>query len=466
MMRIYSTLLFFLITVQLFGQNCDCSSELSNAISYFENNNPAFQKIKNNPKDYKKYLAESKKIKTAVKHEKDNDQCIVYLDRYVSLLKDHHSDVGYQLKRTDLSTPELIAAFKASKNYLQFEKINIDTVQIIPLLRAKKTADIQGIYSDGGKLVFGIIKKENSPNEYQGVVLKKNRLLDVGHVLLELTQKEAQMFDVYYNQGLLGYDIKKTFKKIKIENGQIPNYGFAKINTGAANAEKEYEFKTLNDSVNYLRLSSFDQQITDQLNSFYNDIDKDILAKPYLIIDLRNNGGGSEKSYLNLLPYAYTQPLKIDATSIWVSPDNIKRYEEIKSGDNKELIERMKKAKPFTFIPYSEKGSDTWALDAKTTNPKKIALLFDRGTASAAEGMILYYLQSNKVITIGDNTGGYIGYGNIMTAQTPCGKYKLRCTTTKYEEKSKYEFVGIEPMYKIAKEKDWIQYAMSLFSKK
>lgn len=466
LMRSIITLGFLLVTVQLFGQNCDCSSELSHVITYFENNNPAFQKIKNNPKDYKKYRKESEKIKTAAKLEKNSDYCIVHLDRYVSLLKDHHSDIGFQLKRTDLSTPELVANFKSSKNYLQFEKISIDTVQLIPLLRTKKTSDIEGIYSDGGKLVFGIIKKENTSNQYQGVVLKKNKLLEVGHVLLELTQKEAQRFDVVYNVGLLGFNFNRIFKNLKIENGQIANYGFSKINTGAASNEKEYEFKAVNDSVNYLRLSSFDHKLTDQLDSFYNGIDKAIQAKPYLIIDLRNNSGGSEKSYLNLLPYAYTRPLKIDPATVWVSPENIKRYEEMASDGNKELIERMKNAKPFTFIPYSEKGSDTWTLDTATTYPKKIALLFDRGTASAAEGMILYFLQSDKVITIGDNSGGYIGYGNVMPKPTPCGKFTIRSTTTKYEEKSKYEFVGIEPMHKVAKEKDWIQYAMALFSKK
>lgn len=93
-------------------------------------------------------------------------------------------------------------------------------------------------------------------------------------------------------------------------------------------------------------------------------------------------------------------------------------------------------------------------------------LLFNKGTASAAEGLITYFQQSDKVITVGENSGGYIGYGNVMTAEIPCGKFKIRSTTTRYEEKSKYEFVGIPPMHKIAKEKDWVKYALSLFAAK
>lgn len=82
----------------------------------------------------------------------------------------------------------------------------------------------------------------------------------------------------------------------------------------------------------------------------------------------------------------------------------------------------MKAAKPFTFNPQTEDTASTWALDSSSIFPKKIALLFNRGTASAAEGMILDFMQSDKVITIRENSGGYIGYGNVMTAQTPCNR--------------------------------------------
>ena len=455
-----------LLTIVVFGQDCDCKSQLTYVINYYENNNPAYQKIKNDVKESQKYQSDKAKLLKKAKLEKDNDACILHLDAYVSLLKDHHSSIGYQLKRTDLSTPELMTAFKTSEHYRRFKKVSIDTLQLIPYLKSKDYEAIEGIYSDGGKIVFGIVKKAKSKNKYEAIVLKQNKLLDVGHVLMELTQKENRVFDIRYNVGLLGYNFDNIFKSMTIENGQIANFGYSKTQKGPKANDKPYEFKTVTDSVNYLRLSDFDAQLTDKLEAFYSEIDQTIQSKPYLIIDVRNNGGGSERSYLNLLPYAYTRPLKIDPSSVWVSPENIKRYEETGEEGYKELIERMKKAEPFTFIPQSEKGTDTYTLDNPTAYPKKIVVLFNRGTASAAEGMIMYFMQSDKVITVGENSGGYIGYGNALTAQTPCGKFKIRSTTTKYEEKSKYEFVGIPPMHKVSKEKDWIQYAMSLLSVK
>jgi hypothetical protein len=456
-MKTLNSLFLFFFLPNLFGQNCDCSSQLDFTIKFYEQNNPAFQTIKTIPKTYNLYLKEVQRIKKEAENKMEIDYCIIYLDQYVTLLKDHHSDIGFNLSRIDLSTPDLIADFKKSQSFKQFKKEKIDSNQITSMLSIKNTEDIEGIYSNGTSIVFGIVNNKNDPNSYLGLVLKSNKLLELGHVLLELTRTQDNTFNVTYNVGLMGFNFQKLIKSQKIENGLIPSFGFSKISP--TSNEKEYELKELNDSTNYIKLSSFDGKLTDELNAFYDSIHIKIISKPYLIIDIRNNGGGSEKSYLNMLKYAYTNPLKIDSALVWVSEENIKRYEEESEEKNKELINRMKSAKPYTFIPQALGGENTWSLDSAMTYPKKIALLYNRGTASAAEGMIVYFSQSNKVITVGENSGGYMGYGNVMTSQTPCGKYTIRSTTTKYIEKSKFEFIGIEPKYKPAQNENWILFS-------
>lgn len=447
----------------LLAQDCSCAGQLDNIIIYFERNNPAFQKIKTNPEDHKAYKKELKKVRKEARSVEDADQCILYMERYVALLKDHHSGIGFNLKRTDLSTDKQINELKSSKEYLKFKKMTIDTASIIKTLGNAPREGIEGIYSDGKTILFGIIREEDIPGRYIGVILKANKLLDIGHVILELSHKEGNSYDVKYNVGLLGFNFQKIYRHLEIENGQIASFGFSKILQGTTR-EKQYEFRELNETTNYLRLHSFDYRLTRELDSFYTTIDTRIKSKPYLVIDLRNNGGGSESAYFNLLPYAYTKPLVIDPADVWVSPENINRYEESPQR-NPSLIERMKAAVPYTFIPQVEGAMDTWTLDSSTVFPKRIALLYNRGTASAAEGMILYFLQSDKVITVGENSGGYIGYGNVMTAHTPCGKFTVQSTTTKYQEKSKYEFVGIEPMYKVPVKTDWIHYAEGVLKK-
>lgn len=460
-MKLFIAVCLSLVAGTLTGQECNCPSELSFAIQYFEQNNPAFQTLKSDPRPLRKYRAGVRKLKKEVKSEKDYDRCIIYLERYVTLLKDHHSGIGFNIKRRDLSTEALIAEFRSSKEYRQFEKIPVDTGYLFAFLGQKDIADIQGIYSDGRGTIFGIMEKE-PPHHYQAVVLRPTKLLDLGHILMELVRRPDSSFDITYNVGLLGFNFQRIFKNVVIENGQMPGFGFSK-NVVPGPKGKSYAFRSLNDSSNYLRLGSFDGRLKHELDSFYRTIDEAIRCKPFLVIDLRNNGGGSEASYYNLLPYAYTNPLRIDSAIIWVSPENIKRYEEMGGGESEsDLIGRMKAAKPYTFIPLSEETMHSWTLDSGTVMPRKIALLFDRGTASSAEGMILYYMQSSKVITVGENSGGYLGYGNVMTAQTPCGKFTLQSTTTKYFEKSKYEFTGIEPMFRLEKDRDWVLFADKL----
>ena len=457
-MKLFISIYLLLISMASPAQDCDCGSEYDYVVQYFEANSPAFQKIKNNAKEYDDYKKAKAALSEKATSEKDHDHCIVYLDQYVSLLKDHHSGIGFNLKRKDLGSDEKIASFKTSDSYKQFKKLKIDTTEILSNYKSKDASDIEGIYSDGRSIQFAVIKDEKQKDLYRGVILKQNKLLDEGHVLLELEAKGNNHYDVVYNVGLLGFNLNRIFKNIVIENGQMHNFGFSKSTAGIP-ASENYNFKSLDEKTNYLKLRSFDYRLTKELDSFYTTINNAIKNKPYLVIDIRDNGGGSEGSYFNLLPYAYTKPLKIDSAVVWVSPENIKRYEESGRPNDSVLIKRMKAVKPYSFIPQTEDAIYSWALDSSTVYPKKIALLYNRGTASSAEGMIVYYMQSDKVTTMGEPSGGFMGYGNVMSAPTPCGKFTIQCTTIMYAEKSKYEFTGIEPNVKLTKEQDWVQYA-------
>ncbi|WP_354353605.1 S41 family peptidase [Pontibacter aydingkolensis] len=93
---------------------------------------------------------------------------------------------------------------------------------------------------------------------------------------------------------------------VKVKEGRIPQFNFYKPDQKNEQPEKPYEFKALDKETNYIRLSSFDRGLIDELNAFYESIASDLNSKPFLIIDLRNNGGGDERRYFKLLPYLYT----------------------------------------------------------------------------------------------------------------------------------------------------------------
>ncbi|MGZ8549237.1 MAG: S41 family peptidase [Chitinophagaceae bacterium] len=453
-------LILFVILRPLFltAQNCDCITQFTFIKNYYENNNPAYQKIKSDPNLSRAYSTGVQDLVIKTKNEKSSDRCFIWLEKYVTLLKDHHSGIDYNIKRLkiDFNSQQTIDSFKNTIAYKSFDVITVDTNEVFAKLSAKALSDVEGIYTNGGSITFGVLKNKN--NHYSAVVLKKNKLLDIGHILMELKATEDPFrFNSTYHTGLLGFNFQKIYQTVEVKEGQIPGYGFYKVGSSTREKQPEYSFGSIDDQTNYLKLSSFDYSLKDKLNAFYRTIDSAITSKPYLIIDLRDNGGGSEECYLNLLPYVYTQPFKIDEVEVWVSPDNIKQYEKFQN-QNTDLINRMKKVHNFSFIPQVENAIPEWAVTG-TTNPQKIAILINRKTASSAENMITYCIQSSKVVTLGENTGGYLGYGNVMTTDTPCSNFTLRSTTTKYKNNSKYEFIGIAPMIKLPLRSDWIEAA-------
>ena len=123
----------------------------------------------------------------------------------------------------------------------------------------------------------------------------------------------------------------------------------------------------------------------------------------------------------------------------------------------------MKAAREYSFIPQVENALSEWSM-VGITYPRKVAVLYNRNTASSAENMITYCIQSSKVVTLGENSGGYLGYGDVMETHTPCGHFRLRSTTTKYKNNSRYEFIGIEPMIKLPPGSDWIEAAKKVLT--
>lgn len=450
-------ILFTLLAIKLPAQRCDCASQFEFVRDYFESNNPAFQKIREEPKAYRTYLARVAKLKKRIRREMSPDRCNVWFEEYVALLKDHHSGVDVKLRRLpiDFSSQLTLDSFRNTSNYRSFEVLQIDSAGLVSGLSATPTSGVEGIYTNGSSITFALVKTRK--NHYRGIVLKPGKFLEMGHVLLELQPgRDSTHFRSVYNTGLFGFSFQKVYQEIEVRDGRIPAYGFYRLGHQSVPSPSKYEFRAVDAHTNYLRLASFDYSLKNELDSFFASIDSAIRSKPNLVIDLRDNGGGYEQCYLELMKYIATKPFKIDEVDVWVSPENTRQYES--SPGNEELVKRMKEARPFTFIPLVGNAVTEWSVDGMES-PQKVAILFNRKTASSAEGMITYAIQSSKVVTLGENSGGFLGYGNVMTAETPCGNYTLRSTTTRYRENSRYEFVGIAPLIRLQRGTDWVEAA-------
>ena len=173
-----------------------------------------------------------------------------------------------------------------------------------------------------------------------------------------------------------------------------------------------------------------------------------------------------------LMPLIYTGPYESDVVEYYATPANIKAYQDFddrarlsptaRQNVFKANIDKMKTVQPYSFVTMGDGRPVTIRYTRNEGFPSKVAVLYNRNCASSCESLLFEVMNSKKAILVGENSGGYTGYGNVMNIQTPCGN-NLSWTTSVYRNQWKYEFVGIPPQYRIPiQETDWVEYTRRL----
>ncbi len=127
-------------------------------------------------------------------------------------------------------------------------------------------------------------------------------------------------------------------------------------------------------------------------------------------------------------------------------------------------INRMREAPEGTFVDRT-KGDQYITRDAVLDTPAKVAVLYNKYSASACESFIFWARDSKKAILVGENSGGYVGYGENIRWETPCYGFFFRSTMTRYERKRKWDGTGIPPDYRLANDQDWIEQTITILTK-
>jgi hypothetical protein len=471
----FSVLLF--ITSSALAQPCDCAVDYQFLKNYMEANHPGLNS--NYRKSEKEYNTKAGQILLTIKKVNPSSDCILYLQQYVALLKDHHTHINTIVPPfTTLSTAPQQDSFFQTATYKNNKKRQIDSIAIVAQLQNKKPDEIEGLYKDPNGHLIAFIRENTKSWPIKGIALSSVRTHTKGTIRYEL---QPVSNTAIWAMVLLP-DYQKVYTTTSLENGTLKDLGLTKVNSQSSNAPREnkgfYEFRELNDSTHYLRVSSFWADLNMELDSFYKSIDEHITRKPYLIIDVRNNPGGAEGNYFSLIKYIYTQPIHPDVFEYYATPDNIQRYREAVSRMEADsarygrgiiqsyrgVVERMVQAKPYTFIQPA-KGA-VISQDSILSYPKNVVILINRGCASSCEAFVYNASQSSKVVTLGGNTGGFMGYGNTMPLKTPCYNYSFETTTTRYKKLYKYEFTGISPTVELQKGEDWIQKALAFLERR
>ncbi|MCL1968492.1 MAG: S41 family peptidase [Bacteroidetes bacterium] len=386
------------------------------------------------------------------------DSCGYYLNEYTDFFKDYHLHVNRIWKKDNQQQPEIMDVSTYGKNI----HINVDSLQQV----TKNAKGIEGVW-EGYRQKFAVIKDKE---KYVAIVVN-NRGWESGQVLYEFVPVNDTVFDV------INFSLVKDMKTDKTEaslhlGGKIIEihddtrfvrksdseildkallFSYVALYPNGSNTYPVAMY--LSDSTFYMRVPTFH---SDMSNEFVVQHWNEIMKRPNLIIDIRNNGGGQDNYYQELAKIIYTKPYESKGVEWYATKGNIKRREdEIKKGDVRKgmedwaqaLLDVMKK-NVGGFVTHPYHTDNIVKRDTIYPMPRNVGIIINEGNGSSAEQFLLAAKESDKAILFGNcNTAGVLDYSNATPTSLPSNNYQLWCPNTRSKRlpENPIDNIGIAP---------------------
>ena len=222
------------------------------------------------------------------------------------------------------------------------------------------------------------------------------------------------------------------------------------------------------------KFASFGSPIWD---GFLEKVEKNLKIADFVLLDMRGNGGGDDSIGWKLaellvgnkkISSPYGHQYKVVTRSGLETRWNRFR---LKSKFSKSLREKVflydyvKKDKRI----FSNRRGKTIKMDSTLTNINKrkalkpIYILQDKACASSCESTIDFFEYIYPVTKIGENTAGYVHFGNLGTAQLKNSKIMLSVPSTfnEYRDGRFIEGEGITPDIRVKRGQDAFHIALN-----
>ena len=419
-MRILLALILFFVTPVLQAQTDTYLADLT-ALKSILQKTPSYKaQIKGDNLAYYTNLF-NRLSADSLNHTSDY-QYFYHLSQLVFPLRDNHIGFHQVTDYKHFQNKETIEYFITTKAFLDYPRININIDSLKITLEKRPANSIEGIYHYDKFYSVGLFK--NSDKEYIGVVVDSDiNLWQVGQMAMYLYEYQPNVYKAIYGHPLTKSFILQPVEKYRNQS-LVNSYFYTSYSPAIYSKDiqqvdhvnlprdaSKFAFKNINSTTQYLRIRSFQLNRATVLESghFYDSI-KNALTAPNLILDLRNNEGGSKKASKNY-------------------------YKLVKK--------------------YSKRG--------------QVYVLLNNGTLSRAE---IFTLQLNKlknVTTLGQTTKGMLTYGSNYgkREKLPSGKFEVYPTDMKGSANLlQYEDKGIDPDIFLNSNSDWIDQVVSIMKNK
>ena len=454
------------IAVSIKAQTCPCEKEFLHIKNIVENNFAGFpDRIKALSKAT--YQKKADELLQLTRNKFAYDNCPLIISRYLDIFKSNH--LGFSL---DLDYS------KTDTDFVNHRPIFTITEEKIAAL--KQSTSWEGIYYfiHDSSMKIAVIKDPTPLHDYIGVTLESTRptwkkgmikwegklvndSLLRGLLYMRNHRPKFEYFNLWEDNNRLGGDWQR-------EGAPVKEY------TRFASTGEQFptiHAKSLTPNTFYIKMGSFNPRYKRVIDSILKTNEQLLNTTPNLVLDLRDNGGGTDACWEGLIPWLYTQPIKMIGADIWATATTISRYKkgiEDKSLP-KEMVDNINRQ-----IAAMEKEKGKWMkhdddrIDSSFRPkpfPRKIVVLINRWCGSATEEFLLAARQSTKVILAGENTVGNLDYSNIVTIPFSCYPYTLVYATTRSRRLDIHQGIdniGIAPTYHLAEKDDWIKEALKI----
>lgn len=411
------------------------------------------------------------------KAESQKHYCYKIIQDWLLYFQDHHTHL---FDETPALSFEGQSPAEIREYFSQSEQIDVTENKFIETFHS--TSDIEGIWQmEGGNYRVAILKSKTAHRDFAGVILKADSVYWVpGQIKMELSEAEPENFSTMFYmrdhslrmvrgtlyQNELRFDGLNTFKKV------FPQPSETNFSKPVETLSYKTELRKIDKSTLYLRLPTFNHQVKVLVDSVLQANHDLITETRNLIIDVRDNGGGSDVTYADVIQYLYTNKIKLVNNSIWSSEDNIQKFRNILNdpeypASGKEYIQELIKkleAKPNTFV---RKEDNVIKKKNGLPIPRNVVILINRHCASSCEEFVLAARQSKKVTLMGENTMGVLDYANVHHLNLPCTGWGLQYATSRTNRLPEFPIdnIGIAPTVKIPEGEDWMGFVLEWLKK-
>ncbi len=456
-----------LFVTALFAQTCDCNAHYEWAKEVFETNDAGFPDALQK-KGQDAYKLHNTLIKKEINAISDLHQCIKILRKWVYFFRKNHVDI------VNINTPP---------NSKDVRSHTVDLDDFKKYLSDKKTHDLEGIWDFAGKEI--LFKKVN--NQYLGIVNKSTDTVWKKHEVQFIINEDGKGDFFNWEKSkwhlkkyeLLSKDLlkinsnlylRRTFLHTEKNSKKIEQF-ITQLDADTPSANK------INNDTYYIRIPSFDPSQKNKIDSIILLHKNQVIRTKNLIIDIRSNGGGADKSYQELLPIIYTNPIRKAGFEFLSTELNNQRTLDFIKGSIGELNEDELQEYKSNYNILSENLGEyvnfekpekvkTILLDEVYVYPEKVAILVDDEVASSAEEFLLASKQSRKVKIYGIPTMGALDASNQYYTLSPDKEVILVYTLSRRINNMPIDDIGIQPdvfLDKSIPRYEWIEFVTDSF---